>query len=144
MSFFADAIASELPQLRAQAESLMTLTLRAYAPGGETIVDGFKVEGYTFKGEVYGKVQGGSSSTKDPADRYISIGGVQRPILYGGLHLPLDAPVPVAGEQGIGWEYEVTSVGDLDDQSLFGRRYLVYSSPAKSFATARRLDVVEV
>jgi hypothetical protein len=52
--------------------------------------------------------------------------------------------VPTAGDQGIGWEYLCTAVGAHDDPTLLGRRFLVVNAPAKSFATARRLDVVEV
>ena len=81
----------------------------------------------------------------DSGTRYVNIGGVERPVIDGGLHIPLSAPVPVASEQrGQGWEYEVTALGPADDPALLGRRYLVISVPAKSFATARRLDVVEV
>jgi hypothetical protein len=52
--------------------------------------------------------------------------------------------VPTAGDQGIDWEYLCTAVGAHDDPTLLGRRFLVVNAPAKSFATARRLDVVEV
>lgn len=140
----ADDVELALPELRQQAESLMTEVFAVYEPGGTSVVDGLHVSGFTPKGSTFGKLQGGSASTKDPADRYIRIGGVDRPILFGGLHIPIDATVPVAGEPGTGWEYEVTQVGCNSDPSLLGRRYVVVSVPAKSYATARRLDVVEV
>lgn len=141
-----DAIAAELPFLRQQAESLMTLTLAAYSPDGTTEdADGYKVPKFASEGSTFGKVQGGSQSTKDAATRSVTIGSVERPVLSAGLHIPITAPVPSAGEQrGVGWEYEVTGLGPLDDPALLGRRFLVVGVPAKSFATARRLDVVEV
>lgn len=133
-----------LNAFQTQAESLMTLTLAAYEPGGETIVNGLKVEGYTPKGSTFGKVQGGSSTSKDTVDRYVTVGGVERPVLNGGLHIPISATIPRAGASGVGWEYQVTAVGPHDDPALLGRRYLIVSVPMKSHATARRLDVVEV
>lgn len=138
-------VAAALPEMRQLAESLMTLTLTTYAPTGEpaTDADGYQVPGYDDQGDTRGKVQSGSG--KDSETRYVNIGGVERPVIDGGLHIPLSAPVPAASEQrGQGWEYEVTAVGPADDPALLGRRYLVVSSPAKSHATARRLDVVEV
>lgn len=139
-----DAIASALPELQREAESLMTLTLTAYSPDGDTLdPDGFEVPAYTAEGTTPGKVQSGSGD--DTSTRYVRIGDIERPVLAGGLHIPIDAPIPVASEQrGQGWEYVVTAVGPADDPALLGRRYLVVGVPAKSHATARRLDVVEV
>lgn len=124
----------------------MSLTLAVYEPAGTTTdADGYEVLAYTSRGSTFGKVQGSSQSTRDAATRYVTIGAVKRPVLESGLHIPIDALVPVAGEQrGIGWEYEVTGLGSADDPALFGCRYLVVAVPAKSYATARRLDVVEV
>lgn len=141
-----DDIARELPFLRQQAESLMTLTLTAYSPAGSTTdADGYKVQAYADEGETPGKVQGGAQAGKDTPTRHVRIGGVERPVLSAGLHIPISAPIPVASEQrGIGWEYVVDSVGPVDDPALLGRRYLVVGVPAKSYATARRLDVVEL
>jgi hypothetical protein len=85
-----------------------------------------------------------SSSTADAGTRYVTIGGVPRAVMVAGLHIPVSADLPVAGDQGIGWEYAVTAVGPDDDPTLMSRRFLVVGVPAKSFATARRLDVVEV
>lgn len=122
----------------------MTLTFTAYSPNGYTTVSNLKVPAYADQGSTPGKVQGGAASTRDPVSRTVMVGGVERPVLEGGLHIPLSAPVPKAGDRGIGWEYLCTAVGPLDDPALLNRRYLVVSVPAKSFATARRLDVVEV
>lgn len=138
---------ARLGAMQARAQSLMTLTLAAYSPSGKTTnAGGYTVPGYTPEGATFGKVQGASG--KDTATRYIKVGDVERPVLEGGLHIPLTAKVPVAGEQrgqvGGAWEYEVTAVGPHDDPALLGRRYLVVEVPAKSLATARRLSVVEL
>ncbi len=141
------AALASLPRHRARAESLMTLTLTAYAPTGDTTADadGYEVLEYDPQTPHAGKVQAGSQAGGDTATRYVSIGGTERAVISGGLHIPIGAPVPVASEQrGIGWEYVVTAVGAADDPALLNRRYLVVDAPAKSHATARRLDVVEV
>ena len=122
----------------------MTLTLAAYSPNGSTTVGGLEVQAYASEGATPGKVQGGSASTADTATEYVTIGGVRRPLLRGGLHIPVSAALPAAGDQGVGWEYVVTALGPSDDPTLLSRRYLVVNVPAKSFATARRLDVAEV
>lgn len=144
-------IRAALPELQAHAESMMTLTFTAYSPNGTTTdADGYEVQQYVDEGQTPGKVQGGSQAGKDTQTRYVNVGGTERPVLEGGLHIPLDrflfdGLLIVAGEQrGIGWEFEVYSIGPADDPALLGRRYLVVEVPAKSFATARRLSVVEV
>jgi hypothetical protein len=132
---------------RQAAEAEMTLTLAAHSPTGATTTDpdGFEVPTFAPEGSTFGKVQGGGQSGKDTPTRYIRIGDVDRPVLSAGLHIPISAPVPVASEQrGQAWEYEVTAVGPVDDPALLGRRYMVVGVPAKSFATARRLDVIEL
>lgn len=121
----------------------MTLTLAAYEPQGWQNTGGVDSLAFTPHGSTFGKVQG--SSGKDPVTRTVTIGNEQRPVIDEGLHIPISATVPEGGlQRGLGWEYEVTAVGLHDDPALLGRRYLVVNSPAKSFATARRLDVVEV
>lgn len=126
----------------------MTLTLTAYSPDPDATdpdADGYEVLGYSDEGPTFGRVQSAGQSGSDTPTRLISIGGVERPVLSGGLHIPVSATIPTAGEQrGVGWEYVVTAIGPADDPALLGRRYLVVGVPAKSHATARRLDVVEV
>lgn len=127
----------------------MTLTFTAYSPAGTTKdADGYDVQQYADEGETPGKVQG--QSGKDTQTRYVRVGGTERPLIAGGVHIPLDRFIfdktllIVADEQrGVGWELEVSSVGP-HDPALLGRRYLVVEVPAKSYATARRLSVVEV
>lgn len=141
----------DLTEDRAEAEAEMTLILTAYSPNGTTPdADGYEVQQYADEGSTPGKVQAGSQAGSDTATRYVGVGGTERPVMAGGLHIPvgmflLDGLLIVAGEQrGIGWEFEVSSIGPNDDPALLGRRYLVVGVPAKSHMTARRLDVVEV
>lgn len=124
----------------------MTLTLAAYSPNGFTTDgDGYDVPAFTSEGSTPGKIQGGNRSGADTSPRMVRVGSVEKPVLEAGLHIPVSAPVPVAGVRpGDGWKYVVTAVGPLDDPALLGREFLVVGVPAKSFATARRLDVVEV
>lgn len=139
-----DDLARDLPLMRREAESLMTLMLAAFSPDGKASnPGGYTAPKFAPEGSTLGRVQGASS--RDTATRYVRVGDVERPVLEGGLQIPLTAKVPAAGEQrGTGWEYEVTAVGPLDDPALLGRRYLVVEVPAKSHATMRRLSVVEV
>lgn len=133
---------------------MMLLKLRAFAPTGSMAVDadGYEVPGYADMGWCAGKIQGGTAQGKDTQTRYLDIGGVSRPVLEGGLHIPVgefitsaDGLLIKAGEQrGLGWEFVVEGVNGLADCALLRRRYLVVEVPAKSYATARRLSVVEV
>lgn len=146
----ADRLAGRVTRGRAAAEALFGCTFEAYAPNGTTQVGGLEVQAYALQPftdvtpGTPGKVQGGSASTADTATEFVTIGGVKRPLLRGGLHIPISAQVPVGGDRGIGWEYQCTAAADPADPALVGRRYLVVNVPAKTYATARRLDVVEV
>lgn len=141
-----ERLQARLARGRAAAEALMTLNLSAHSPDGvDQDADDYDVPAFVNEGVTRGKVQAGSSAGKDTSTRYVRLGEVERPVLAGGLHIPLSAPVPTAGEQrGIGWEYQVTAVGPSDDPALLGKRFLVVEVPSKSFATARRLDVIEL
>lgn len=123
--------------MQARARSLMADTFTAYAFTTVT-VDGFQRDQWTSQGTTAGKVSG-RSQQGDTNTRTVTIGGVERPVVDGGLHIPLTAPLPA-----VGWEYVCTAVGPASDPSLLGRRWRVVDVPAKSYATARRLDVVEV
>lgn len=134
-----DSIVAELPGLRQQAASMMRDTFAAYSPGGVTLnEDDFEVEGFAAEGSTLGRLTGGVYG-RDTNTRLVSIGGVDRPVVEGGLHIPLDSNVPA-----IGWEYECIDAGPASDPGLVGRRYRVVDVPLKSYATARRLDVVDV
>jgi len=122
----------------------MADTFTAYSPNGTTTdVNGYQVPAFASQGSTPGKIQS-RQREGDAGARMVMVGGVMRPLLEGGLHIPISAPVPVAGDKGVGWEYLCTAVGADSDAALANRRWLVYSVPAKTFATARRLDVVEV
>jgi hypothetical protein len=126
------------------AEAQMTDSFTAYAPGTPTVVNGLKVLNPVSQGSTRGRIAATSQQGADTPTRTFTVGDVKRPVLEGGLHIPISAPVPRAGDRGVGWEYLCTAVGAGTDPSLVGRRYLVVGVPAKSHATARRLDVVEV
>lgn len=128
-----DAIAAG--RLRAEAD--MPDTFVAYSPTTET-VDGFEQATWKPEGATRGKVAGRSRDS-DTNTRTETVGGVERPVVDGGLRIPIGATVPA-----IGWEYVCTGVGPMSDPSLLNRRWRVVDVPAKSYATARRLDVVEV
>lgn len=130
--------------MRARGDTLMTLTLRAYAPNGTTTVNEQETFAFTPKSSTKGELRGGSITTRDTVTRTITIGSVEVPVVEGGLRIPISAQVPKGGARGVGWEYVVTGVGSTDDPALIGRRYLVVNSPAESRATRRRLDVAEV
>lgn len=130
--------------MRGMARSLFADTFTAYAPATATIVNGFEVPGYSSQGTTPGKVAGSSMQTRDTATRTVTVGAMELLVVEGGLHIPISAPVPVAGEYGTGWEYALTTPGPLTDPALTGSRWLVVSVPAKSYATARRLDVCRI
>lgn len=123
---------------RRAAEALMTETFTAYAHT-TTTVDGLKTKTWVAQYETPGKVAGRSLQGGDSSARTIDVGGVERVVVEGGIHIPLDADLPE-----IGWELVCTATGSTSDPSLVGRRWRVVDVPAKSHATARRLDVVEV
>ncbi|MDF1603395.1 DUF6093 family protein [Nocardioides sp. YIM 152315] len=123
--------------MRARAEALMLDTFTAYAYTWTKVGNLDKqvwLAQYTTPGKVAGRSRQGDTNTRTE-----TVGGVERPVVEGGLHIPLSAPVPA-----VGWEFACTAVGASSDPSLLGRRWRVVDVPAKSFATARRLDVVEV
>lgn len=129
---------------RRAAEALMLDTFTAYSPTDdvETDEDGYEVPYYKPEGTTKGKVAGDSG--RDTDARTVTIGGSERQVVEGGLHIPLAAPVPTVGEYGHGWEYVLTTLGPMTDPSLLNSRWLVLDSPAKSYATARRLNVVRL
>lgn len=124
---------------------LMSLTLTPQVPNGTTTdADGFEVLAFAAQPPHSGYVPRKAAAGRDTPTRYVSIGGIERPVLSGGLSIPATEPRPQAGEQrGLAWEYVVTAIGPNDDPELLNARYMVVGSPRVT-ATARRLDVVEV
>lgn len=134
-----DAIRAEMSFLREQAESGFGDTFTAYSPNGTTTdADGIKVPAFASQGSTPGKIQA-RTRQGDTNTRTVRVGDVDRPVLEGGLHIPIGATVP-----SVGWEYACTAVGALSDPALLNRRYRVVDVPAKTYATARRLDVVQI
>lgn len=124
---------------RRAAERLMTDTFAAYSPAGVTEdADHMQTTGYTPEGSTFGRCHAGVR-LQTVGSPTVTIGGVERPVLEGGLRIPISAPVPE-----VDWEYLMTAAGPATDPALVGRRWHVVGLQADSFATARRLDVVEV
>lgn len=134
----ADGIASALPELQREAESRMLDTFAAESYE-TTQIDGIDEQTWVPQYETLGRVSGSSASARDTYTRYVQVGGVERPEIQGGLHIPLSADLPA-----IGWRFTCTAVGPNSDPALLGRVWQVTNVPTKSFATARRLDVVEM
>jgi hypothetical protein len=119
-------------------------TFAAYSPNGVTAdADGMETPAFASQGSTIGKTQSASSQSRDTNTRTVKVGGVDRTVVEGGLHIPIGSPRPAGGLRGVGWEYVCTAVGP-ESASRVGQRWLVVNSPTKTHMTARRLDVVEV
>jgi hypothetical protein len=139
------SVASAAHAGRRAAEALMLDTFTAYTPSDSTQdADGMETPGYTPAGTTRGKIQGGSRQSSDVTVAEVTIGGISRPIVRGGLHVPVSSPQPKHGDLGAGWEYVLTSLGPSTPPELLGSRWLVVGSEPKSYMTARRLDVVRL
>lgn len=132
--------------MRARANGLMADTFTPYSPttDTQTDADGYKIPIYALEVPTQGKINPPSMQSRDTNAREVVIGGVSRPVVEGGLHIPITAEPPAVGEYGFGWEYVLSTLGPLTDPSLLNSRWLVVDAPAKSYATARRLDVVRL
>lgn len=125
---------------RAKAMEYMTITLDALSPWKKIRgADGMDTQDWNPEGNTIALVGGQSQQSPQPTTRYEVVGGVSRPVIDGGVQIPLTSKVPQ-----IGWEYVVRKVAGRADTALLGRRYHVVSVPIESHATARRLDVVDV
>jgi hypothetical protein len=120
-----------------RAEARMADSFIAYAFTWTT-VSGLQEETWVAQGTTIGRFAG-RSRDGDSHTRSVTIGGVERLVVEGGLHIPISAPRPE-----VGWEYVCDEVGPATDPELLGRRWRVVNVPIKSNGTARRLDVVEV
>lgn len=121
---------------REAAELLMQDTFTAYALT-TTKVDGMDTAGWVAQYVTPGKVQGRSRESTTQT-RTVRIGGVDRRVVEGGLHIPYGKPLPAEG-----WEFECDAVGDPINSFRVGRRWSVVEVPLDD-ATARRLAVCEV
>lgn len=129
-----------------RAEARMKDTFTPQAPTGTFTPDaeGFQIPAYAAQATTKGRIAGPTTQSRDTNARTVTIGGVERLVVEGGLHIPVSAAVPAVGEYGTGWEYVLTTLGTGTDPSLLNSRWLVVDAPAKSQATARRLDVVRL
>lgn len=133
--------ADDMAVLRADAESVMLDELLVQRPTGRKVQDPVTwLEDAEFADlfTTFGKVAGESGSS-DPAPRTVVIGGVERVVIRGGVSVPVSVPEIRSGDR-----LTVIGAGFGSDPELLGNRYRVVSVPAKSWATQRRLDVVEV
>jgi septal ring-binding cell division protein DamX len=119
------------------AESLMTDTVTVrYATGTTTQdpVTGSETPVYADRFTSRCKVQ-----TRTLQARQEEVGGRTATTVTVELHLPISTPAVEVGDL-----CEITAVGALSDVQLLGRTFRVVAPVAKSFATARRLDVEEM
>jgi hypothetical protein len=122
---------------RRSAESLMTDTVAITYPTGDTTIDettGSETPVYATRFTSKCKIQ-----TRTLQARQEEVGGRTATTVTVELHLPVSA-----GAVEVGDVAEITAVGALSDVQLLGRKFRVIAPVAKSFATARRLDVEEI
>lgn len=134
---FGATVTGVLPELRAQAEAMMTDTGIMRRPTGTSTPDpstGTDVPDYSDLFTSKAKIQARSLQALTA-----EAGGRTATTVRLELHLPLSAP---AAQTGDVWEH--TAVGALSDVQLLGRKFRITAPVAKSFATARRYEVEEV
>lgn len=90
------------------------------------------------------KVTGGSRASADVAVRMVNVGGVERPVIEGGLRVPIPEAGSLAADLREGDQFVITAIGPATDPSVLGAVFQVDGFGGKSWATARRLDVVQV
>jgi hypothetical protein len=133
---------------RRAAEAQLCDTFTAYSPNGrgpDPSNPGYEIDMYTTVATgVRGKTQAGSQAGQDASPRTVTVGDVERVVMSKGLHIPVSAAVPTAGQYHVGWEYLCTAIGPDSDPANLGKRYLVVAAPSKTYDTARRLDVVVI
>lgn len=114
---------------------LDTVTVR-YATGtmAQNPVTGSESPVYAVRFTSKCKVQ-----TRNLVARQQEVGGRTATTVSVEIHLPVSAPAASINDV-----CEITAVGAMSDAQLLGRKFRVVAPVAKSFATARRLDVEEV
>lgn len=92
------------------------------------------------RGDALGKVPNKRAGGDASSARTVNVGGVERIVVEGGLHLAWDAsPSPT-----VGMEYVLTKLGPTTHPSMLNKRYKVVETHPTSAMTAWRLDVVDV
>lgn len=129
-----DAIAAELPFLRAQAESRMVDTWTIGTNLGFELVDGVEVQQVTplFATKARLRERGNVVQEAQVGDR--TAVETRRE-----LHIPWDAPAAPVNAVA-----QCTAVGPLSDPTLLGTIVRLSGPAPGSQQTARRLQVVEV
>jgi hypothetical protein len=128
---------------RAAAEETHQDTFTAYSPNGTTTDgNGFEVRAYATRASRPARSPARSPATRTPARSRSAAWSA--PWSRAACTSPSTPRSPLVGEYGVGWEYVLTDLGPLTDPSLLDSRWLVVDAPAKSYATARRLDVVRL
>lgn len=103
-----------------------------------TTVDGLDVQTWVAGDTTLGKIPNNVSTGAASNARTVTIGGIERVVIEGGLHLPWSAS-PV-----VGMEYVLTTLGPTTHPSMLNKRYHVVETHPTSAMTAWRLDVVDV
>lgn len=124
-------------RVAAQARMRDTLAFGAVERGPQN-ADGEEgdvfVAAFTAPGKVSGRGRG------DLTVRTVTVGGVERPVIDGGVHMPAERTEAVP----FGTVVRVQELGPESPAHLLGRLYRVVGESVKSDQTARRFDVVEV
>lgn len=131
---FGASLIDVLPELRAQAESLMVDQCVVRRPTGHTAQDpdtGSEVPEYADVFVSPCKVQARTLVALEA-----EVGGRTSTTVRLELHMPLDVPLVKA--------YDVAEIVDSHDPQLVGRKFTITAPVAKSLATARRFEVSEV
>jgi hypothetical protein len=133
-----DAIAAELPDLRAHAESLMVDTLLVEVDTGEVDTDPVTLA----ETRVWAEVYAGPGRIQRPAalaPREQVVGGYE----FGVRELLAQVPLSAAGIQA-GMRVTVEAVGPLTDPDLLGLVATVQANLTKTHPTKRTLVCQEV
>lgn len=129
-----DDIAAALPELRAQAESLMVDTCAITRPGGRGEYD---PDTHTYGAATDTTVYTGACRVRadlDPGD--VDFGGGPVTLTTALVSIPIDADQVLQGDT-------VTITAAVNDPQLVGRTFTVRAVLAQTHATARRLRCEE-
>lgn len=137
----ADDVARELSFLRAQAASMMQdrLEFGTFTKGGQDADSGLEEPTFTAAFSTPGKIKGSPTGAVQNV-RMVEVGGTERPVIDGGVHIPADRAEVVR----YGMFVRVVKVGPRSPRHLLGRVYRIEGESVTSNQTARRFDVVEV
>lgn len=134
-----DDLAAALPDLRAQAESMMRDTVKASAPGEGQRWDEALEQYVPVEGAV---LYVGQARFRKPGaqDRETVVGGAEWSESDLVLSIPMSAPALPRGSV-----VECTAVAATSDPALAGQRWTVMGPLSQAtFATARRLRISAV